>query len=271
MIEFGCKSDAGRVRANNEDSFGAAPELNLFVLSDGMGGLAFGEVASRVVIETIVNHCREAHRNSSLPLVGGRIEGVSDGVARLASAIRLANQMIYREAQGDPEAQKMGATVVAVQCTAERISFAHVGDSRLYRLRGDRLEQLTQDHSFVAEQVREGNMTSEEISESKLKNVLTRALGVEAEVEVDVNEEPLLEDDGILLCSDGLTRELSDTQIAGILSDAAEAQEAADNLVKFANRAGGGDNITAVVLRPMPRPVEILGRFGSWRRWFQGH
>lgn len=269
MMEFGCRSDAGRVRANNEDSFGAAPELNLFVLSDGMGGLASGEVASRMAVETILTHCREAQRNSSLPLIGDAIHGVSDASARLASAIQLANQLIHMEAQGGTERQKMGATVAAVRCVGERFSYAHVGDSRIYRLRAERLEQITHDHSFVAEQVRDGNMTNEQVSQSTLQNVLTRALGVDSEVEVDWGEEVLLDDDTILLCSDGLTRELSDAQIAGILNDARKAQEAADNLVTLANQAGGGDNITAVVLRP--KPAGVFGRIGACGKWFRGH
>ena len=271
MMEFGGRSDAGRVRVNNEDNFGAAPEINLFVLSDGMGGLASGEVASRMVVETILAHCREAQRNPSLPLIGDAIQGVSSTSARLASAIQLANQLIHLEVQRDDQKQKMGATVAAVQCVDDRMSIAHVGDSRIYRLRADRLEQLTQDHSFVAEQMRDGKMTSEQVSQSAFNNVLTRALGVEPLVEVELAEERLLDDDTILECSDGLTRELSDAQIAGILSDAEEPQKAADNLVAFANQAGGGDNITAVVVRRAIRNAGAFHRIGGWGRWFKGH
>jgi PPM family protein phosphatase len=270
MIESGCRTDTGRVRANNEDNFGCAPELNLFVLSDGMGGLEFGEVASRLAVDTVLAHCREAQRNSSLPLLGGPMDGVSDTSARLASAILLANQLIHQAAHGDAEKQKMGATVVAVQFEAGRMSFAHVGDSRIYRLRADRLEQLTQDHSFVAEQVRQGHMTDDQACESNLQNVLTRALGVDPTVETDVGEQFLTEDDTFLLCSDGLTRELSDGQIAGILSEAEHAQEAADQLVTLANQAGGGDNITAIVIRPAPRPVGAFGPIGRLSKWFRG-
>lgn len=269
MTEVGYRTDAGRVRANNEDHFGSAPELNLFVLSDGMGGLNFGEVASRLAVDTILSHCREAGRNSSLPPLDGSMDGVSDTPTRLASAIRLANQLIHRAAQGDAETQKMGATVVAVQFVTGRMSFAHVGDSRIYRLRADRLEQLTRDHSFVAEQVRQGHMTEDQAFETNLQNVLTRALGVDPTVEVDVGEQFLAEDDTILLCSDGLTRELSDAQIARILSEAEHAQEAADQLVALANQAGGGDNITAVVLRPVPRPVHAFGLVSRLGKWFR--
>jgi serine/threonine protein phosphatase PrpC len=268
MIEWGCRTDAGRVRANNEDSFGCAPELDLFVLSDGMGGLEFGQVASRLAVDTILAHCREARRDSSLPHLGDPMDGVSDTSAPLAGAIQLANQCIHQAAQGGAEKQQMGATVVVVQFVAGHMSFAHVGDSRIYRLRADRLEQLTQDHSFIAEQVRQGHMTDDQAFVSNLQNVLTRALGVDPTVLADVGEQALEEDDTILLCSDGLTRELSDTQIAGVLSEAEHAQEAADQLVTLANQAGGGDNITAVVLRPMPRPVGAFGPIGRLSKWF---
>lgn len=266
-MEFGVRSDTGRVRENNEDSFRLAPELNLFVLSDGMGGQASGEVASRLAAQTIVEHCRAAEANPSLALVGPRIEGVSAASNRLASAIRLANQVVRQEADKNEARQGMGATVVAVRFVDERLTLAHIGDSRAYRLRGGEVEQLTQDHSFVAEQVRKGVMTPEEAENSKLQSVLLRALGPDAEVEVDVTEELVMEGDTFLLCSDGLTRELSDAQLAAVLDEEEDEQGAADQLVDLANRAGGGDNITVIVLRFAPKPVGAFARIG---RWFKG-
>ena len=233
-LEFGAQSDAGCVRENNEDSFRVAPELNLFILSDGMGGLEAGEVASRMAVDDVVEHCREAEANPSLPLNGDRVESVSASSNRLASAIRSANDAIYRTAQQGVGQQGMGATIVAVRCNADhRMSVAHVGDSRIYRLRADKLEQLTNDHSFVAEQVRNGKMTQEEADSSTMQNVLVRALGIDATVEVDLAEVPLMEGDTVLLCSDGLTRELSDAQIAAVLGKAKTQSRAA------ANPAGG--------------------------------
>ena len=266
-MEFGVRSDIGRVRENNEDSFRLAPELNLFVLSDGMGGQASGEVASRLAAETVVKHCRDARANSTLTFVGSRIEGVTEASNRLASAVRLANQVVHAEAQKNLSRQGMGATIVAVQFDGERMSLAHVGDSRAYRLRDGEIEQLTQDHSFVAEQVRKGAMTVIEAENSKLQSVLLRALGPDAEVEVDVTEELLMDGDTLLLCSDGLTRELSDAQIAAILDDTEDEQEATDRLIDLANRAGGGDNVTAIVLRNSLKPVGAFARIG---RWFKG-
>ena len=183
---------------------------------------------------------------------------------RLASAIRLANGAVQQAALERGALNGMGATVVAVQFAGDRMSVAHVGDSRVYRLRGDKFEQLTDDHSFVADQVRQGNMTEAEASGSNLKNILLRALGVEPEVEVDTRDELLKENDTILLCSDGLTRDLSDAQIAAVLAVTEDPQEAADRLVQLANEAGGGDNITAIVLRPDGKPTGTLGRLSRW-------
>jgi serine/threonine protein phosphatase PrpC len=273
-IEAGARTDTGRVRKNNEDSFAIAEEISLFVLSDGMGGHASGEVASRLAVATIVAHCRAAEANPSLELSGYRIPGVTDTSNRLASAIRLANLAVNEAAlkyAGAPDSKRagMGATVVAAQIIDGRLSVAHVGDSRAYRLRGDTFKQLTEDHSFVAEQVRRGMLSEQEARHSNLQNVLVRALGVEPEVIVDVIEEVLLEDDTLLLCSDGLTRELSDTQIAAVLKDADGADDAASSLVDLANQAGGGDNITAVVLRCGMKPTGAfaqVGRLGKWLR-----
>jgi PPM family protein phosphatase len=273
-IEAGARSDTGRVRENNEDSCLLASALSLFVLSDGMGGLASGEVASRLTVETVVAHCHDAEANPSLALIGERIPGASDASNRLASALRLANRLVHGAAQKHVRAQDairagMGATVVAARFHDGRLSLAHVGDSRAYRLRGDAFEQLTQDHSFVAEQVRRGTLTAEEAGRSNLQNVLLRALGVEPEVEVDVVEELVLEGDTLLLCSDGLTRELSDSQIAAVLHDADDAEAAAKLLIDLANQAGGGDNITAIVLRCAPKPVGAFARVGRLGKWFK--
>ncbi|HXW56053.1 MAG TPA: Stp1/IreP family PP2C-type Ser/Thr phosphatase [Candidatus Cybelea sp.] len=270
QFDWAARSDVGRVRANNEDAFRVAPELDLFVLSDGMGGLASGEVASRMATEAIVAHCRAAESDPSLPLCGGRIGGVSPGSNRLASAIRCANREIRHAAERNPAWGGMGATVVAVQFAEERMSVAHVGDSRAYRFRPRELQQLTRDHSFVAEQVRRGLLTETEAGESKLQNVLLRALGAEAEVEIDVEEELMLEGDTVLLCSDGLTRELSDAQIRAVLEHAEDAQRAADQLIDLANAAGGEDNITAVVVRHAPKPVGAFARIGQWIKGSQG-
>jgi serine/threonine protein phosphatase PrpC len=267
-IEAGACTDVGRIRNNNEDSYRLCGELGLFVLSDGMGGMASGEVASRLAVDTIVAHCCEAEADSSLALIGNRSPGLSEAANRLASAVRLANRAVREAAVQSTSGEKdssqagMGATVVAARISEGRLSLAHVGDSRAYRLRGNVFEQLTRDHSFVAEQVRRGILTEEEASRSNLQNVLTRALGVEAEVEVDVVEQRIVEGDTLLMCSDGLTRELSDSQIAGALESVKDAEQASELLVDLANQAGGGDNITAVVLRCGPKRLQGFARIG---------
>lgn len=266
-LDYAVRSDAGRVRENNEDSVCVAPELNLFVLSDGMGGQACGEVASRLATETIVAQCRDGLGNAAISGARESTGGASDTSNRLAEAVRAANLAVHQASQKSKELQGMGATVVAVWLSPEKINVAHVGDSRAYLLRAGQFRQLTEDHSFVAEQVRRGAMTEQEAGSSKLQNVLTRALGVDEFVPVDVDEQLLLEGDTILLCSDGLTRELSDAQIAAVLGEAVDAQQAADRLVDLANQAGGEDNITAVVVRNAPKRGGPLTRMG---RWFKG-
>lgn len=263
-LEFGACTDVGRLRENNEDSFRVASEIALFVLSDGMGGQSSGEIASRLATDTVIAHCHEAHANPSLPLVGNALEGASEEGNRLASAIRLANSAVYAASQEDPTLRGMGATLVAVMISDERASVAHAGDSRVYRLRNGVLERLTQDHSFIEEQMRRGLMTQQEASGSTLQNVLMRAVGVEAEIEVELNEELFAEEDVLLLCSDGLTKELSDTQIASVLTSAEDPEMAAEQLVDLANQAGGSDNITVVVLRHSPRLVGAFERLGRW-------
>ena len=142
MTEFGIRSDTGRVREANEDYSGSEPRINLFVLSDGMGGLECGEVASRVAVDTVIEHCREASENPALPLMGKPIQGVSETANRLASAIRLANQAVRGAALERAMSNGMGATIMAIQFVGERMSLAHVGDSRAYRLRGENIEQV---------------------------------------------------------------------------------------------------------------------------------
>ncbi|HKV49079.1 MAG TPA: protein phosphatase 2C domain-containing protein [Candidatus Acidoferrales bacterium] len=276
-LDFAARSDTGRARENNEDNFQVAADLGLFVLSDGMGGLDAGEVASRIAVETIYAHCRDAESNPDLPFEGQRIGGASETSNRLASAIRLANKLVRgaaaesaaehsdNELDGSSKPAKgMGATVVALQFFADRVSVAHVGDSRVYRLRGSEFLQLTDDHSLVAQQVREGHMTEAEAESSPLKNVLMRALGVDDTVEVEVDEEIATEGDTYLLCSDGLTRELSDDQIAAVLGEVSDAQSAADRLIELANLAGGGDNITAIVVRVGAKSGRALAKIGRW-------
>jgi PPM family protein phosphatase len=253
-LEFAIYSDAGRVRHNNEDRAAAAPEINLFVLCDGMGGLEAGERASQLGVETVLKQCRQSAGKSA------------PSAESLTSVIELANEKIFKASQDLGSKAAMGSTIVAVQFHNERAVIAHVGDSRIYRLRHDDFCQLTDDHSFVAEQVRRGILTVEQASSSQLHNVLVRALGVEPQVKVDSTEELLLDGDTFLLCSDGLTRELTDEQIAGILAESQTANDAAARLVRLANDAGGEDNVTVVVIRNAKKSAtaSVRKRIGRW-------
>jgi PPM family protein phosphatase len=252
LIDASARTDIGRVRKNNEDAFRIEPELDLYVLSDGMGGQAHGEIASAMAIEIVVDHCRESRNDPDMTLFGNSRPDLSERTNRLMSAVRMANRRIFDAAAQNPAHDGMGATIVAVSIDDRRMSLAHVGDSRIYLLRGGSIEQLTADHSLVAEHVRRGTMTRQEAETSQLQNILVRALGTQDQVEVDGDEQMLLEGDVVLLCSDGLTHMVSDPEIASVLSTTEPAQAAADRLVELANENGGMDNVTVIVLRALP-------------------
>jgi serine/threonine protein phosphatase PrpC len=265
-IESGARTDLGRVRKNNEDFYHVEPALNLYVLSDGMGGEAHGEVASNLAVETIVAHCQEAENSRATPIFGEPQVDVSEKTNRLASAIHLANRKVFESAAANPEQQGMGATIVAAWIEGQKLSLAHVGDSRAYLLRAGTLEQLTADHSLVAEKVRIGILTPQEADASEQQSVLTRAVGTGATVQVDSDEQILLVGDSLLLCSDGLTRMVTDPEIASTLLISATAQEAADRLVNLANEYGGVDNVTVIVLRALQKSEGVLERLKVWKR-----
>jgi protein phosphatase len=258
------RTDLGRVRKNNEDNFAAVPEMGLYILSDGMGGEAHGEVASSLAVEAIRDHCGEWMRNPNLPLFGETIPNLPSRPNRLASAVRLANRAIYESAQKHPSQKGMGATVVAIWLDDEQMSVAHVGDSRLYRMRQGQLEQITQDHSLVAEQVRRGILTQQQADSSQMQSVLIRALGIDAEVEVDAEEHPVLPGDTLVLCSDGLNRMVSDPDIGSILNTSLSAKEAVDRLIELANENGGEDNVTVIVVRVGGGADGWLARLWRW-------
>jgi protein phosphatase len=263
-IRIGARTDVGRVRGNNEDSFKVVPELNLLVLSDGMGGEAHGEVASNMAVEAIANHCLEAEKNPSLPLLGEPRPDLSPRTNRLVSAVRLANRMIYESAQKHASQRGMGATIVAAWVDGQRLCVAHVGDSRAYLLRAAQLEQLTQDHSLVAEQVRRGVLTQQQADESTMSSVLIRALGIEEDVQVDADEHLLVDGDMVLLCSDGLSRMVTDPEVASTLLTHPDTQAAVDRLIELANDYGGEDNVTVVLAQVETRRDGLFARLWRW-------
>jgi protein phosphatase len=253
----------GCVRELNEDNLRIVPELNLFILSDGIGGAAHGEVASEIAVTTIEEHCRKSSSDPSLSYEGDLRPDLTERTNRLASALRLANRAIHEAASSDASMRGMGATIVAIWLDGERLSLAHVGDSRAYRLRQQSLDQLTRDHSLVAEQVRLGILTPEQAERSEYQTMLIRALGASETVEVDVDEHVMIDGDAYLLCSDGLSRMIPDEKIAEAIVSVKKAQKAADHLVDLAKEAGGLDNVTAILVRCQPK---ARGLFGLFRR-----
>lgn len=229
-------TDRGRKRTANEDAFGFSVEHGVYVVCDGMGGAAAGDIASSLAVDEMMRL-----------LASG--EEVAPTLAMAEDAILSANQAIYSRSQRNPRLNGMGTTLVALVADESQIRVLNVGDSRAYRLRSRCLEQLTLDHSLVEEQVRAGRMTSSQAARSPLRNVITRALGTQSSVTPDVFELEAEPGDLYLLCSDGLTRELADSRIESILSDDLPPDELCDRLAKAANKAGGHDNITCILVR----------------------
>ncbi len=261
-IVSGGVTDVGRVRTNNEDCFRIVTPLNLFVLADGMGGEAHGEIASALAVETVVKHCLDADANPAALVLGETQPNWSANTKRLSTAVHLANRSIFQSAEEHPEQHGMGATLTAAWIDRTKLSLAHVGDSRAYLLRGGNLVQLTRDHSLVAEQVRRGILTMAEAEESEMQSVLLRALGAQPEIEVDAEEHILFPRDVLVLCSDGLSRVVTEPEIAGVLQAEPDPVRGAEELVALANERGGPDNITVVVVR-------LLKDSKGWFSWLR--
>ena len=247
-IAVGAKTDVGLKRSHNEDDLCVDSDVGLYVVCDGMGGQNAGEVASRLAVETIQRHVRDARRDENLPMIGAADRQFSAQTNRLASAIRLANQAIRNAAKQNAEQEGMGTTVVSTVLNGQVLSVAHVGDSRIYLIRGETIQQLIEDHSLVAEQVRRGLLTEEEAERSPQKNIITRALGVDDTVDVDLDEVPLMRGDRVLLCSDGLTRGVKPAEILEVIRGEKEPQAASERLIEMANAAGGLDNTTVILV-----------------------
>ena len=229
-------SDLGRKRSSNEDAFGYSVEHGVFVVCDGMGGAAAGEVASALAVDELMRL-----------LAGSSSRGFTREEAE--QAVAAANRGIFSRAQRNHKLSGMGTTMVLLLTEDRRAWFLNVGDSRGYRLRQDRLEQITVDHSHVEEQVRAGRMSRAEAERSPLRNVITRALGTQSQVTPDVFELQAEPGDLFLLCSDGLTRELSDALIESILRLDLPLDQLCSRLANAANKAGGQDNITCLLVR----------------------
>jgi protein phosphatase len=261
LLSYAMLSHPGRIRQRNEDACAADPACGVFVVCDGVGGAAGGEVASELGAKTFVARVKAALE------AGSAVEhGILDGV-------EFANQAVHSQSQERAELYGMATTMVAMVFhplgdpatgdaaagkAAGTVWLANVGDSRCYRLRGDEFEQLTDDHSIVEEQVRSGAITREQAETSPIRNVITRAIGSEAGVKADVQSLEASKGDVYLLASDGLTREMAVSEVAAVLRAGAALIEGADagaldsiceELIARANQRGGGDNITCLLVR----------------------
>lgn len=230
-------SDRGRKRPSNEDAFGFSIEHGVYVVCDGMGGAAAGEIASSIAVDEVLK------RLTSRGEAGGSLPGLAE------LAVSGANGAIFSRAQRNQRLNGMGTTLVALVVSERRAWVLNVGDSRCYRLREGGLEQLTLDHSLVEEQVRLGRMSESEALRSPLRNVITRALGTQNSVTPDCFEVQAEPGDLFMLCSDWLTRELPDKAIEAILRCKGDLQERCARLIEAAKKAGGHDNITCVLVQ----------------------
>jgi protein phosphatase len=235
------KTDQGLVRSNNEDNFYLDEKLGLLVVADGMGGHASGETASLLAVNVIRDYFQGPQK-----LIGDYNHSYSEAANTLKSAISLANLAVFEAAQSSPQLAGMGTTIAAVLLAGNKLSIAHIGDSRVYLIRAGDIEQLTDDHSMVNEQVKHDIITKEEAAKSEMKNILTKALGISTDTEADLNEMAVFDGDILLLCSDGLTTMVPDEDILKIISFAGNPGAVCDSLINVANEKGGKDNITVV-------------------------
>lgn len=255
-------TDTGMVRKNNEDSIGFDSALGLIVLADGMGGHRGGEIASSMSVDSILDTLQR-----QLPKIkSGRTDpetGFSLESLCIQEAIESANDQIFQAADSNPEQFGMGTTIVVLLYYNNTFSIGHVGDSRCYRLRSEKLEQITRDHSLLQELIDRGFYTPEEARNSKNKNLVTRALGIGPRVNVDVQEDIVLKNDIYLLCSDGLTDLVDDEYICLTIKRFSDnLEEAAKQLITKANENGGKDNISVMLCR-------INDDFSIGQSWFK--
>jgi len=242
-------SDVGRKRKGNEDSVHVNADQNLFVVADGMGGHAAGEVASKVAAESINEFVCLTSGDEEITWPFGLDENISYDGNRLKTAIRYANRKVLEATKEKSEYEGMATTVAAVLVDGDTANLAHVGDSRVYLLRGQEITQLTSDHSWVNEQIQSGVISADQARSHPLRNVVTRALGGKPDLQVDMQFHRIQPGDFLLLCSDGLTTMVPDDEIAKVVEAAeGDLERAAKGLVAAANAHGGEDNITVLLL-----------------------
>jgi protein phosphatase len=245
-IKIGAQSDVGKVRQENEDAWIVRPDLGLYIVADGMGGHAGGQVASQLAVETVVSEVikqQEALREAIT-------EPINENslVAQIfGKTVQVASEAVFLRAKQDPSLAGMGTTLTAVLILNQNMLVAHVGDSRCYLLRESLLLQITDDHSLVNEQIKAGILSASQARVSRFKNIITRAVGFEPNIAVDTFATVLQDHDQILICSDGLSNLLDDTEMGRVLQEH-EPEHACHELIEWANSRGGDDNITVICL-----------------------
>ena len=249
MIKSVGVTDIGRRRQLNEDALFVDDESGLYVVADGMGGHNAGEVASKLAVETVSNFVRRSGDDEEITWPYGVDPSISINANRLRTAIMLANKRVWKEADNREDYTGMGTTIVAGLVEDDSITLCAAGDSRAYRLRGDALDQITTDDSWVQVALTEGLLQADEAENHPMKNIITKAVGAKQNIELTVYEEPLKDGDVYLLCTDGLHGMVAEAKILEILRDKKDdLEQTVQTLVAAANEKGGKDNITAVVL-----------------------
>jgi len=259
-LEVISETHPGMVRSHNEDSVACEPACGLVVLADGMGGYNAGEVASGIAVSVVATEVRHSLQNAS-PVERGENDGEDLGVSLLRGNIQKANASIFHAAQSQPQYAGMGTTIVAGLFYDNRVAVGHVGDSRMYRLRGEVLETITRDHSLLQEQIDSGMISIEDARLSKNKNLVTRAVGIDDVVDSEIHVHDVLIGDIYLLCSDGLNDMVEDDDIqATLYALQNNLPLAASQLVQMANDNGGRDNVSVIL-------VKVKGKFTLPRGW----
>ena len=241
-------SHVGMKRTHNEDSIRILSDYSLYIVADGMGGHASGEVASRMSVETISSFFKMTTRDTEATWPFKEEKNLRYDENRLVAGIKWSNRRIYEAASRDPKYKGMGTTIVTAFFTQNGAYLGHVGDSRGYRIRNGVIEQITEDHSLLNDYIKANKLTPEEIEHFPHKNVIVRALGMKELVQVDVNRLDPKIDDIYLLCSDGLSSMCTDPEILKIILDAGDLKTACKNLIDAANDAGGTDNSTVALV-----------------------
>lgn len=257
-IEFSYKTDIGKVRTNNEDNLLVEPKLGLAIVADGMGGHKSGEIASKLAVQVTKEKYESLHYAKLKPSPYNKEFSLETN--QLLFAAQLANKVVYEAAISGSETKGMGTTLSAILLNKNKISFVHVGDSRIYLFKNNKLKQITEDHSLVMDHVRKGLLSKEDAEKSSLQNILTRALGTQKQITIDAGELEVEEGERFLLCTDGLFKTVPEAQIINILSQNPENGNAVEIMIESANTNGGTDNITVIIGSIKKKNVQELIR-----------